>query len=314
MVVDIPTCKPFSLAQALTFMSRFPACANEALIAGDRATIAVVASGRAYAVTMRERRGALVIDVDDDAPADVLARKTVDLLGAADDLHDFYTAAKRDRHFAPIVDSLHGLHHVRFIGGLPEIAVYSVLMQRASILQAARYKVKFLDRFGLRVQHANHTLRAMPELDALARLDASDVAGAIGHAGKAARIVDVVRGVAKLGEPFLREAPYAAARDALLAIPGIGPFSAGAILLRGLGRMDELPLLDIVEREARAVYGRAWDPGAIARRYGKNIGYWSFYLKTGAARGAALATSSSSIAPAAGRRAVSARPLCRSRG
>jgi hypothetical protein len=38
------------------------------------------------------------------------------------------------------------------------------------------------------------------------------------------------------------------------------------------------------ERDARAVYGRAWSAAATARRYGAHVGYWSFYLKTGAAR------------------------------
>jgi len=31
-------------------------------------------------------------------------------------------------------------------------------------------------------------------------------------------------------------------------------------------------------------YGAAWNEEAIARRYGDQIGYWSFYVKTGAAR------------------------------
>jgi DNA-3-methyladenine glycosylase II len=93
-----------------------------------------------------------------------------------------------------------------------------------------------------------------------------------------------VRGVAALGEDFLRTAPYAQAREALLAIPGVGPFSAAAILLRGLGRTDELPGLAMFERDGRAIYGAAWDEEAIARRYGDQIGYWSFYVKTGAAR------------------------------
>jgi DNA-3-methyladenine glycosylase II len=89
----------------------------------------------------------------------------------------------------------------------------------------------------------------------------------------------VIAGVADLGEAFLREAPYAEARDALLEIPGVGPFAAGAILLRGLGRMDELPSMEMFEREGRAIYKRAWAPKAIAQRYGEHIGYWSYYVK-----------------------------------
>ncbi len=271
--------QPFSLAQALAFMRRFPAFADEAVIADDRVTAALAVGGRAHAFTLREQSGKLVLDAPDE-----LVPRVRDLIGADDDLAPFYTVAEGDRCFAPIVRALYGLHHVRFLGGLAELAVYSVMMQRAPIAQAARFKRKFLDRFGLRVRAGGRTLRAMPELPALAKVEEADIADAIGHRAKAARIAIVVCGVAALGEDFLRDAPYARARDALLEIPGVGPFSAGAILLRGLGRMDELPSLEMFEREGRKIYGRAWNPDAIAKRYADRIGYWSFYLKTGAPR------------------------------
>ena len=60
--------------------------------------------------------------------------------------------------------------------------------------------------------------------------------------------------------------------------------AAAAILLRGLGRMQELPTLDWFADEARAIYGRAWNPAAIVRRYGEQVGYWTYYVKTGAPR------------------------------
>jgi DNA-3-methyladenine glycosylase II len=286
MMSIVPARSPFSLQQALVFMRRFPAFADEAIIADDRVTAALAIGGRGYAFTLREERGKLVLD--SDAP---LARKVADLVGADDDLAPFYAAAESDRCFAPIVRALYGLHHVRFLGGLAELAVYSVMMQRSPIAQSARFKRKFLDAFGLRVRAGGRTLRAMPELPALAKLDEAEIAEAIGHRTMAARIATVVRGVAALGEDFLRVAPYARARDALLEIPGVGPFSAGAILLRGLGRMDELPSMEMFEREGRKIYGREWKPDAIAKRYADRIGYWSFYLKTAAPRLAELRAS-----------------------
>ncbi len=285
----IPTRKPFSLAQAITFMKRFPAFASEAAFGAEHVTFPIAAGRRAHGVTLREQRGRVVLEVADDAPVDVLGRRAAEVLGADDDLAGFYAAAESDASFAPVVRALHGLHHVRFAGGLAEIAVYSVMMQRAPIAQAVRLKTKFLDRFGLPARAGERVLRAFPELAALAKLDEADIAGAIGHRTKGARIASVVRGVAALGEDFLRDAPYAEARDALLAIDGVGPFSAGAILLRGLGRMDELPTFDIVDADARAIYGAAWKPDAIARRYGDRIGYWSYYVKTAAPRLAELA-------------------------
>ncbi len=129
------------------------------------------------------------------------------------------------------------------------------------------------------------TLHAFPTLDELVALEEDDYRQVIRQPGKAAVLPGVVRGVAAIGEGFLRGAPYAEARAALLAIRGLGPFSAAAILLRGLGRMDDVPLEGPQFLEpARAVYGRAFDPAAIRRRYGADLGHWAFYLKTGAPR------------------------------
>ncbi len=278
--------RPFSLDQSLAFIRRFPPCADEVIVESDRVTASISIDGHAHAFTVRGAGDAVVVDVDDRTSRAVgpeLVRRAAAFLGIADDLAPFYAAAASDPAMAEAVRALHGLHQVRFLG-LEEIAVYCVMMQRTPLAQAARLKRRFLDRFGNPVTIGKRTLRAMPSLDELATLEPAAIAEAIGHRGKAERIVAVVRGIAALGERFLTTARYTAAKDALLALPGIGPFSAAAILLRGLGRVDELPSFEMFEREGRRVYGATWDPEVIARRYGDQIGYWSFYLKTWAGR------------------------------
>lgn len=44
-------------------------------------------------------------------------------------------------------------------------------------------------------------------------------------------------GLDDVGENFLTTAPYEEAEAVLLSISGVGPFTANAILLRGLGRL-----------------------------------------------------------------------------
>ena len=278
MQLTITTAKPFSFAQSLRFIKRFPPCAQEVIATDDSVTAAVALDGRAHAFTLRDAGGDLLVE----AASEVVARRAAEFVSASDDVNELYAIAAEDPPFQAVVDMLYGLHHVRFLG-LEEIAVYCVMMQRTPLKLATAYKRKFLDRFGLRVEVGDRTLRAMPDLAHLAELDADAIADAIGHPGKADRIAAIARGVHAIGERFLRTAPYADAREALLAIPGCGPFSAGAILLRGLGRMEQLPGLAMFEREGKRLYGRAWDEAAIARRYGDQIGYWSFYLKTGTA-------------------------------
>ena len=270
----IPTCSPFRLAQSIAFLRRFPPCAGDFVLTEDSITAAICVDREPVVFTLRERRGALHVDTTDARVAGCAG----DFVGASDDVAAFYAAAAGDAAMAPLIAMLHGLHHVRFLT-LGEIAVYSVMMQRNPITRAAAMKRAFMTAFGRPIQG----LRALPELADLAQLDGEAIGAAIRHPSKGAAIAKVVRGVAALGEDFLRTAPYATARDALLAIPGIGPFSAGAILLRGLGRMDALPWMDSFRRPAEALYGRL-DEAAIERRYGTSIGYWSFYVKTGVPR------------------------------
>lgn len=282
MKLSMTVKQPFSFAQTVAFLRSFPPCQGDHVITDRSITAAVSVGGIARVFTIHDGDPPSVEmprHVDAATQRALLAR-AAHFVGADDDVASFYTAAEGDPPFRALVRELHGLHHVRFLT-LEEIAVYSVLMQRTPIRTAAAYKRRFVARFGIPVDAGGVTLRAMPELDQLVELDEADIATAIGHPAKARRIVEVVRGVAAIGEPTLRTAPYAVARDALLAIPGIGPFSAAAILLRGLGRMDELPALRPIEDEARALYGAAYDAAAIAHRYGNQIGYWSFYLRTG---------------------------------
>ena len=279
----LPVQSPFSFAQSLAFLHRFPPCQGDFVLEHDAVTAAVMVDGRAVAFTVREREGQVWVEVPDDAaPAPLIAR-AVAWLGADHDVTQLYFAAENDPPFRALARELYGLHHVAFLT-LEEIAVYCVMMQRAPISMAAAMKRRFLDHYGRRVRVGERELRAMPTFDHLVALDGAAIGEVIRHAGKGPAIAKVVRGVAALGEPFLRTAPYATARDALLAIPGVGPFSAAAILLRGLGRMDELPSMEIAEVAAKTLYGASYDPDAIRRRYGQAIGYWSFYVKSGVRR------------------------------
>jgi DNA-3-methyladenine glycosylase II len=285
MQLSIEVKRPYSFAQTVAFLRRFPPCQGDYIVTDESITAAVSVRGIARAFTLHDGEP-LTIDLPrhaDTATQQALIQRATDFIGAADDLAPLYAAAEHDPPFRALVRQLHGLHHVRFLT-LEEIAVYCVLMQRASVGVASAHKRRFLARFGIPIDVGGTVLRAMPELDQLVELSVDDIADAIDHPRKAEMIATVVRGVAAIGEATLRTAPYAVARDALLEVPHIGPFSAAAILLRGLGRMDELPSFDKFEHAARDVYGRAYDPAAIAARYGNQIGYWSFYVKAGASR------------------------------
>lgn len=283
MQLSIEVKRPYSFAQTVAFLRRFPPCQGDYVITDHSVTAAVSVRGIARAFTVHDGE-TLTVDVPrhaDEATQRALLQRAADFIGANDDLTPLYAAAEQDAPFRAIVKQLHGLHHVRFLT-LEEVALYCVLVQHNHIKAATAGKRRFLARFGIPIDVGGTVLRAMPELDQLGELTVAEIADAIDDPRRAEMITKVVRGLGEIGEPFLRAAPYAEARDALLAIPHIGPFSAAAILLRGLGRMDELPSFDKLESAARDLYGRAYDPAAIAARYGNQIGYWSFYVKAAA--------------------------------
>lgn len=271
---------PFSLSQTIDFLRRFPPCQGEYAFDGASLRGALMVDDHGVAFEVRQREHLELVLESSSANQAVLQQAATlarAFLGADDSLEDFYDAAARDvAPFRKVVRSLYGLHHVRFLT-LAETTVHAVLMQRTPITLAARQKRAILHAFGRGVGDRI----AFPSFQRLLALGETEFFRVLRHGKKAAMLPLVVRGVAELGESFLRTAPYATAVAALRAIPGIGPFSAAFILLRGLGRMDEVPLeMPSFTQPAERVYGSSFDPHRIRALYGSQLGYWAFYVKT----------------------------------
>ncbi len=91
-----------------------------------------------------------------------------------------------------------------------------------------------------------------------------------------------------VNEDFLLNAPYAEVKNWLLAIKGIGEWSATFVLGRGLGRMQQALLADpnssfnqSMLRAAVPVYGPVSFEhlNALAQHYDHWQGYWAHFLK-----------------------------------
>src|SRR5262245_23585048 len=161
MKLPLPVAEPFSLAQSIAFLRRFPPCRADYILDDDAITAAVSIGGTPYVFTIRGDRE-VAIEVPDAAPASIrtaVVARAAHFIGADDDLSELYRRAEGDPPFRALVAQLHGLHHVRFLT-LEEIAVYCVMMQRTPIALAARLKRRFVERFGQRID----SLYAFPEM------------------------------------------------------------------------------------------------------------------------------------------------------
>src|SRR5690606_32959549 len=118
-----------------------------------------------------------------------------------------------------------------------------------------------------------------PQRVADARLDRLRACGL--SARKAATLRTLARLVAagEVSEAELQALPSEQALAVLRALPGIGPWSAALVLLRGLGRLDVFPPGDVgARRTLRALLGLAPDDDveAVMERFGPLRGYVYF--------------------------------------
>lgn len=283
----VPATRPFAFTNSLEFFQGFPPCAGDQQLTSTTITKGVSLGGQAMAVRVGEHpEGVRVLALSDQpfrtTAAAELAPWTTNLFSLDDDLNEFYALAASDHPaFAAITARLRGLHHVRF-PSVVEAAVWFVLTQRTPQRVALGTKRRIAAALGRGVTINGIRHQGFPELDDLLPLGVDDWRAFVPHERKASYLTNVVHGIADLGIDHLATAPYAQATAELRAIVGVGEFTAAAILLRGLGRMDFVPLgMPSFVEPARAVYGDDYDPERIRAHYGPHLGYWSYYLKSG---------------------------------
>ena len=140
-----------------------------------------------------------------------------------------------------------------------EAATSFVIGQRISMRQARVVKERLGVEYGDPIEIGGQVVRPFPRPQAL--LDVQTVQGI--SAVKVTRIRDLARAAidGRLDTERLRALPEDEALAGLRALPGVGPWTAQAILMRGCGVADSLPLADDISRTAVAsLYGLAEPP------------------------------------------------------
>jgi len=146
-----------------------------------------------------------------------------------------------------------------------------VIGQRIGMRQSAKVKRWLADEVGDAIEHGGHTVHAFPRPQRLLELEMVP--------GISAEKVRRLHGLAqaaldgRLDTAALRALPERDALAQLRELPGVGPWTAQAVLMRGCGTADTLPLDDTISRAAvHSLYGLAESPDdeawlAIAERW-----------------------------------------------
>jgi DNA-3-methyladenine glycosylase II len=286
----VTTVAPFEFEHSLTYIRGSVLALGEQQ-ADDVLRKAVRILGQTVQFTVRASRPAGSLDIEllaDQPLSEVAHAAALDrirfYLGLDDDVQAFYRLAASDRAFQPVLEALYGYHQVKFLTPF-ENAAWAILTQRTRTPGARSLKRRLTEAYGDQVGG----FWAFPEAADLAAVPEAELAQTLGNARKAAYLSGTARAFAEMDERWLRRAPHAEVQAWLLGLPGVGPFSAFFILMRGLGRGEQLfafegpneGFLREIAQAAEGYYGPLSDAELrqVAEHYGAWQGYWANYLR-----------------------------------
>ena len=200
----------------------------------------------------RRVSAAVLGNPDGAASADIRARLErifcLDVDGAG-----FVTMAARDG----VVDALRlkrpGLRPV-LLPSPYEAAARAIIGQQLPVRQAAAIHARIAAEHGVRMQLDGEVAYGFPSPSRLAEL--GPVRGLSERKVAHLRSLAWATGEGRLDTERLREMTFDDAMSHLQRLPGIGPFSAELILLRGVGDPDAFPLKELrLHRAMAAAYG-----------------------------------------------------------
>lgn len=281
---------PFSLAASTRFLEGFTPAGYAG---GEHLHLAfwVEGDGGVAGACVRQPADDVLVEVHGDADVELASAQVARILSLDADGSGWPGVGDRD----PVIGALQrrypGLRPVTFWSAY-EAAAWAVLSTRVRMAQAAALKQRIAAQLGTAVDVHGDAVTAFPSPAVLASALREPVAVRGLTERKAGHLAGVAEAAADgwLDGPALRARPREQALAALQELPGIGPFSAELVLLRGAGDPDGFPRQERRLAQAMAPrYGLA-DPGpeelaAIAERWRPHRTWASVLLRVAAQDG-----------------------------
>jgi DNA-3-methyladenine glycosylase II len=264
--IQIRPLGPFSWSAAVDVMGNFAPTRHHLRPGSEVIPLSFPLDGTCtpVAVALRFEAGSLVGEVVGTADLEAVARQVARIFSLDHDGTEYPAVGERDPEVGRLMAALPGLRPVCFTSPY-ETAAWGVISQRISARQAASVKERLIAEHGQRLRVGGHEVHCFPEPEKLLQVESIP--------GLSAQKVERLHGVARaalagmLDAERLRGLGHEAGPASVLAIPGIGPFWAQGIYLRGCGIVDAFP----EEPLAIAAIGRLHglgdrpDPSTLAR-------------------------------------------------
>jgi AraC family transcriptional regulator of adaptative response / DNA-3-methyladenine glycosylase II len=198
-------------------------------------------------------------DPRDVVPAVARARRLLDLDADAAAVD---ATLSGDPLLGPLVAAWPGMRVPGSVDGT-EMAVKAVIGQQVSVAGARTVAARLATTYGKPVTTPDPSgvTHHFPSAESLADLDPAALPM---PRSRGRTLVALCRAVAEGGVDLDAGADRAETRDALLALPGVGPWTADYVLMRALGDPDILLTTDLGVRRGLERLGAAGDPASAA--------------------------------------------------
>jgi DNA-3-methyladenine glycosylase II len=274
--VDVPVRGPFSLTASSRFVQEFPAGQGGGAPAQLDLAFATDGDFRPVALRVTQAVGSAatvqvdVVDAPDDLGPERLRDEVVRILSLDVDGTDFAAVRERDPVAGTVQQRFPGLRPVLFSTPY-EAAAWAIIGHRISRRQAGALRRRMAAELGTtstfppagtegtheggpRPPGGAGTLSSFPTPERLAALGPTQ--GLTDLKVARLRALGQAASDGALDVPVLREMGREAGMAALQRLPGIGPFSAELVWIRGVGDPDAFPTVEpMLHRAMAEAYG-----------------------------------------------------------
>lgn len=171
------------------------------------------------------------------------------LLGCDQDLRPFYDAAGVDPVLADVVQHFYGYHNTR-TASVFEALIQAVMGQQIATAVARIVRNLLIQNYGVRATIAGREWYAFPRAEALAKAEVADLRELKLSARKSEYIQGIARAALESPDGFeeMHDLPDDEVVKGMVAMRGVGQWTAQWVLVRALARPDGFPIGDLALR------------------------------------------------------------------
>ncbi|PTX60754.1 DNA-3-methyladenine glycosylase II [Melghirimyces profundicolus] len=239
---------------------------------------------RPVTVKLDWEAGGVRVRVEEDLSRkerELLERLVRRMLSLNVDLQPFYEQMKKEPRLAPVIRARAGLHFM-LDPTLYECLIKTIVSQQLNLSFAGTLIRRLVELAGETLEYGDERLPVFPTPEQVARLEYTDLQKLQFNRRKAEYIIDLSRMIAdgRLDLEALERLPDEEVVERLVALRGVGRWTAECLLLFGMGRPNLLPAADIGLRNAlKKLYGLAHQPTeAEVRQWGEDWAPWRSYV------------------------------------